>query len=481
MVSASGSVEGLPLGVQTLDVPSGGPGLDALAAAVDVTRHPLLLAGGAESSSLGQWRMLAFDPVELIEHRVGGAREQEPARRGIPRLMHAMGRAFGAPDPARAAAQRDDPRLPPFRGGAMGLLGFDLGRELERLPDRLPRDTDLPDLFMGLYPFVLAEHVASGRRVISGRGTDAQAAAFRRAVEALADRARDPKEILPGQAGAPTSTFEREAYEQAVARVVEHIRAGDIYQVNLSQRFELGYSGTPAALHHALCARSPTPFGSVLRTPAWSLVSNSPELFLRRRGARIESRPIKGTRPRGCDQPTDDRLRHELETSAKEHAELAMIVDLVRNDLSRPAVLGSIDVDLPFETEAWATVFHRVATVHGRLPEDVDVAKVVEAAFPPASVTGTPKIRALEIVEALEPVRRHAYTGALGWFDADGDFDLSVNIRIATQVGERLLLPVGGGITVRSEPAAEYVETWHKARAMFEALRAPLPPGCFDP
>jgi para-aminobenzoate synthetase component 1 len=154
-----------------------------------------------------------------------------------------------------------------------------------------------------------------------------------------------------------------------------------------------------------------------------------------------------------------------------------MIVDLVRNDLGRSAELGSISVDLPFQTDAWATVFHRLARVHGTLSEGLELTSILEGAYPPASVTGTPKIRALEIIEAIEPVRRHAYTGAFGWIDGSGDCDLSVNIRIATLHDERLLVPVGGGITVGSDPTAEYVETLHKARAMFDALHVSLPMG----
>jgi para-aminobenzoate synthetase component 1 len=361
----------------------------------------------------------------------------------------------------------------------VGLLGYDLGRELEVLPAQVPADVSLPDLSMGVYPFMLAEEVHSGRRVLAGRGQPVEAAERLADLRALGRHARPvPPEAAGTRAvGAPGSTFGRPEYEDAVRRILAHIRQGDIYQVNLSQRFELAYSGGAAELFEAVSAGSPVPFGSVLRTPDWALVSNSPELFLRRRGEIFESRPIKGTRPRSDDPQTDARLRAELEASEKELAELAMIVDLVRNDLGRSAVLGSVSVDLPFETDAWATVFHRLARVHGRLPTGADLMPVIEAMWPPASVTGTPKIRALEIIEDIEPVRRHAYTGAFGWIDAGGDCDLSVNIRIATLQDGRLLVPVGGGITVGSDPAAEYTETLHKARALFDAAHVPLPSG----
>jgi para-aminobenzoate synthetase component 1 len=351
----------------------------------------------------------------------------------------------------------------------VGFFGYELARELERIPVRARPDADLPDLMVGLYPFALAEELGSGRRLVVGRGDERDARRFRDAVAALGTGAPLGEPAPP--AGPPRSTFDRPAYLRALARVREHILDGDIYQVNLSQRFELPYAGRPEPLQAALRARFPAPFGALLRAPGLAVVSSSPELFLRRRGAELQCRPIKGTRPRGRDPEHDRQLRAELEASPKEQAELAMIVDLVRNDLGRVAELGSVEVELPFRTEAWSTVFHRVATVRCRLARERSAADVLQATFPPASVTGTPKLRAQQLIEELEPVRRHVYTGAIGWVGADGDLDLSVAIRIATLVDGRLLLPVGGGITLLSEPAAEYDETLHKARALFDVLQ----------
>ena len=464
-------------GLQILDVPAG-PALAQLAAELPNERWPVLLEGGQGSGSLNRWRFLAWDPLEVVEHRVTGLRESDPTARALPRLAAALSRVFGSASQAEAERQAwTGPALPPFCGGAIGLLGFDLGRELEVLPSRVPADAPLPDLSMGLYPFVLAEEVVTGRRLLVGRGSAEEARTRLGDVTAFARHASPVQGPAHDAVGTPSSTFERVDYEDAVHRILGHIRQGDIYQVNLSQRFELLYRDTAASLFAGVSARNPAPFGSLFRTPGWQLLSNSPELFLRRRGRALESRPIKGTRPRGCDPETDARQRSELENSEKELAELAMIVDLVRNDLGRSAELGSVSVDLPFETDAWSTVFHRLARVHGTLSEGLELTSILEGAFPPASVTGTPKIRALEIIEAIEPVRRHAYTGAFGWIDASGDCDLSVNIRIATLHDERLLVPVGGGITVGSDPTAEYVETLHKARAMFDALHVSLPMG----
>jgi len=464
-------------GLQILDVPPG-PALAQLAAELSNERWPVLLAGGQDSGELNRWRFLAWDPVEVVEHRVTGRYESDPAARALPRLATALTRVFGAASEAEAEKRAwTGPALPPFCGGAVGLLGFDLGRELEALPDLVPPDAPLPDLSMGLYPFVLAEEVPTGRRMLVGRGSAGEARTRLDDVAALVRHASPVQGPAHDAVGTPCSTFERVEYESAVRRILDHIRQGDIYQVNLSQRFELPYRDTATALFEAVSVRNPVPFGSLFRTPDWQLLSNSPELFLRRRGNVFESRPIKGTRPRSGDPERDALQRAELEASEKELAELAMIVDLVRNDLGRSAELGSVSVDLPFQTDAWATVFHRLARVHGTLSEGLELTSILEGAYPPASVTGTPKIRALEIIEAIEPVRRHAYTGAFGWIDGSGDCDLSVNIRIATLHDERLLVPVGGGITVGSDPTAEYVETLHKARAMFDALHVSLPMG----
>jgi len=458
-----------------------GPPLQQLAAAADPARWPMLLDSGPERRALAGWHFFVVDPVETLLLDGGDHVQPVAEERALGQLEAALDRHW--PDRRAETADEAEPQttaeglaLPPFQGGAVAVLSYDLGRELERLPAWRPRDSSWPDLLAGLYPFVLAEEVCSGRRLIVGRGSEQQGAEFAATIEELARQAGPIPEPEPGQ-GRPRSSFARADYLAAVDGAREHILAGDIYQVNLSQRFELPYTGDASALHQALRERSPAPFSALLRTPRGSLVSSSPELFLRRRGQTIESRPIKGTRPRGSDEEADRRLRQALENSTKETAELAMIVDLVRNDLGRLAQIGSVSVVLPFETEAWSTVFHRVATVKARVPVEASAAELIEAAWPPASVTGTPKLSALEVIEELEPVRRHAYTGALGWFDANGDFDLSVAIRIATLCDERLVINVGGGITLASDPVAEYDETLHKARGWFDVLQLPLPFG----
>jgi para-aminobenzoate synthetase component 1 len=427
----------------------------------------MLLHSGDRPGPLARWHLLVFDPVETLALPAGAPGAGGGALAELERRLRARW-------PGCAPAVDEDGSRPAFQGGAVGYLGYDLARELERLPALARPDADLPDLLVGLYPFALAEEVATGRRIVIGRGEARAAQRFRDEVLSLATLAR-PLPVPRPARGTLSSSMERDAYIAAVERAREHILDGDIYQVTLAQRFALEYAERPEPLHAALRASHPTPYGALLRTPDVAVVSGSPECFLRRRGTHVESRPIKGTRPRGTDPARDRALREELERSPKEQAELAMIVDVARNDLGRVAAIGSVTVRQAAATDAWPTVFHRVATVCAALAPGVSVCELLRAALPPASVTGAPKIRACELIDALEPVRRHVYTGAIGWVGADGDCELSVAIRIATWTAGRLLVPVGSGITLASEPAAEYDETLDKARALFDVLHVQPP------
>jgi anthranilate/para-aminobenzoate synthase component I len=271
-------------------------------------------------------------------------------------------------------------------------------------------------------------------------------------------------------AGEIGSTFSRDGYIAAVKRVWEYIAAGDIFQANLSQRISVPAPGVrPMALFHRLARAHPAAYGALLDFGDWSLISNSPELFFRveplpdgRR--RIINRPIKGTRPRG------DRMDLELWESEKDKAELAMIVDLQRNDLGRVCEIGSVHVTEPRTIEAHPTVYHAVATIEGILRPDVGLAELLRAVFPCGSVTGCPKIRAMEIIDELEPVRRGPYCGAIGWIGMDGAMEFSVAIRTMVLKDDVAYVPVGGGVVADSSAAAEYEETLVKARAMLTAI-----------
>ena len=340
-------------------------------------------------------------------------------------------------DPLEALAWMSETPIEP-RARWIGYLSYDLGRLFERLPERAGDELALP-LFVFSYH---AEMVGGGE--IHGRGACA-----------IGD--------------APLkSNFSRGAYEAAVARAVEYVGAGDVFQVNLSQRFSAGLREQPEVIYSRLRERFPAKYGAYLDYGDHALLCNSPELFLsvnnRDGKRRVMTRPIKGTRPRrpGMEQALRD--------SKKDEAELNMIVDLERNDLGRVCEIGSVRVTGPRAIEAHPTVYHGVATVEGTLRDDVSFVDLLRATFPGGSVTGAPKIRAMEIIEELEPTRRGPYCGAIGYLAANGEMQLNVAIRTMIVKDGLAHIPVGGGVVADSTPHGEYEETLVKARAMFGAL-----------
>ncbi len=328
----------------------------------------------------------------------------------------------------------------------IGYLSYDLGRSFESLPVRAANDLGLP--LMAFVHCAASPEEKSESRVL-------------------------PEKLIETAHGDMRSTFTRPAYLQAVGRAIEYIAAGDVFQVNLSQRFSLPQPASARQIYQRLLSQSPAAYGALLDFGTFALVSNSPELFLRierdpeNGGRRLLTRPIKGTRPR---QPGMDI---ELLRSTKDQAELNMIVDLERNDLGRVCRVGSINVTQPRTIEAHPTVFHGVATIEGILRDNCGFAETISALFPGGSITGAPKIRAMEIIEELEPVRRGPYCGAIGYLAADGSTQFNIAIRTMIVKDGQIHVPVGGGIVADSDPDAEYEETLVKARAMFAALEIP--------
>jgi para-aminobenzoate synthetase component 1 len=295
---------------------------------------------------------------------------------------------------------------------------------------------------------------------------------------------RAPQPAPPGSGGtdtmpemdgaALTSNFRRDEYLEAVQRVKDYIAAGDIFQANLSQRFEGPCAAPGLAVYERLRAVNPAPFAAYLQYPDFEIISSSPERFLLVEGDRVTTRPIKGTRPRlEGDGAFNRRMRQELLGSAKDHAELAMIVDLERNDLGRVCRYGTVRVSEHAVLETYPTVYHLVSTVEGLLYRQAhDEFSLIRAAFPGGSITGAPKIRAMEIIEELEPHARSVYTGSLGYISFHGRMDLNIVIRTMLKIGGRIYMHVGGGIVADSDPALEYCETLHKGKALFQAVKA---------
>jgi len=268
------------------------------------------------------------------------------------------------------------------------------------------------------------------------------------------------------------SNFTREAYLAAIRRAKEHIAAGDIYQVNLSQRLSAPLATTPFDLYRRLTRTNPAPFSAYFETPEAAIVSCSPERFLQVRGREVETRPIKGTRPRGETPAEDARLAAELLASEKDRAENVMIVDLERNDLGRVCEYGSVHAPELFAVESYATVHHLVSTVRGRLHPNANAVDCLRASFPGGSITGAPKVRSMEIIEELEPTRRGVYTGAIGYLCFSGDMDLNIVIRTLVVKDGVAHFQVGGGLVADSDPDAEYQETIDKAQALASGLAA---------
>jgi para-aminobenzoate synthetase component I len=378
--------------------------------------------------------------------------------------------------------------LPPFLGGAVGYFGYDLGRLLESLPATNPADETLPELDVGFYDWVLAADHLSGENwlVATGlpAGTQAAARARLAEIESLLDTpARASKEPegskASGEAPDPKpllfrSNVSRADYLEGVRRAKEYIAAGDIYQVNLSHRLKGEWRDATWPLYERLREASPVSYGAYLDLGEGKVLSASPELFLRLDGGRVETRPIKGTRPRGRTPEEDRILGAELLSSEKDRAENLMIVDLLRNDLGKVCRVGSVHVPELFGIEGYSTVWQMVSTVSGELCPGLGAVELLRACFPGGSVTGCPKIRAMEIIEELEPVRRGVYCGSIGYIGFGGAMVTSIVIRTLVLQQGKIHLQVGGAIVSDSDPEAEYEETLAKSRAALHALGTEL-------
>ena len=368
--------------------------------------------------------------------------------------------------------------LPGFPGGAVGYLSYDLARYVERLPATARDDLFLPDMYFGFYDVILVlEHRSGEASLVVGapRGRKRQALAKARRWASHLQRMPAPAPLPPrSPAGPVSSSMSYEQYLVAIRQALAYIQAGDIYQVNISQRFSCPYTGDAWDLYRHLRQQTPAPFSAFLDAGGWQVVSGSPERFIQVRGRQIETRPIKGTRPRGSTPEADRAQADELLKSEKDAAELVMIVDLQRNDIGRVCEYGSVRVPDLRRLEATPNVWHTVATVEGRLRPGVTVADILRATFPGGSITGAPKIRSMEIIEELEPVRRGVYTGAVGYIGFDGNLDLNIAIRTAVVKDGLVYFNAGGGIVADSSPEDEYLETLAKGSGIARALGVSL-------
>jgi para-aminobenzoate synthetase component 1 len=424
----------------------------------------LLFLDSSAQGTVSRYAFLAADPVAV-------ARTPEAAR-GLLRDHHRSPIAG----------------LPPFQGGIAGYLSYELGAAAEHIA-RVPADRFtplLPDALLALYDWVIAwDHLTNEAWIIStgingegGRGTGDGSAHKRLAWVRERLGASEPAlPLLPAvpHPSSPVPNFTRPEFEAAVTRIRNYIAAGDVYQVNLAQRFHAPFAGSPLGLYRRLRARNPAPFGAYLEFAGASIASISPERFVRLDATThaAEARPIKGTRPRGRTPEQDALLARELVASEKDRAENVMIVDLLRNDLGKVCRTGSIEVPKLFALESHPTVHHLVSTVTGVLRDDADAFDLLLAAFPGGSITGAPKIRAMQIIAELERAPRGVYCGAIGYISTTGAMDFNIPIRTIVLRDELATFHAGAGIVWDSDPAAEYQETLAKAQTMIEALTSP--------
>ena len=480
---------GLPLVEELTPVPDP---LETCSRLADLP-YVLFLDSADTGAPLGRYSFLAADPVALVrskgaltQQRTGAADSTRVPTDPISAVRRLL-EPFAAPPL---------PGLPPFQGGAAGYVGYDWGAMLERIPRPRYDDLAVPDVLLGVYDWVIAwDHAAERAWVLStglpekGPGRARRAAARLTFVKQRLAAERKPSSRRtvrpPDRLSAPSfpvaavadarrlglrSNFTREGYLRAAARVIESIAGGDIFQANLSQRFEAPLVGTPLELYGRLRRRNPAPFSAFLDFGEVVVAGSSPERFLKVEDGHVEARPIKGTRPRGVGPEDDAALALALAESDKDRAENVMIVDLLRNDLSRVCQPGTVRAPELFKLEHYATVHHLVSTVVGDLAPERDAADLLRAAFPGGSITGAPKVRAMQVIAELEPTQRGPYCGAVGYWSLTGALDTNIVIRSYLVLGDAVYFQAGGGIVADSDPAQEYQETLDKARALISAL-----------
>ncbi len=460
------------------------PDPEAAFTALSPQPHCVFFDSAQRHAELGRYSFLTADPFAYLEVPADGS--------------DALARLDAMLSPYRTETIVE---LPPFQGGAAGMLGYDLGRSLERVPTPRYDEFGIPALAVGLYDVVLAWDHRLGRAWLASQGFPEQEAGkrkqratarmqqFRAWLDGAGSLFRRPRDLeLPESSAAKktpdpfapqfpvgdvpelTSNFSREAYLAAVRRAIHYIYAGDVFQVNLAQRLLHPDDGDPVALYGRLRQRNPATFAGYFAGRDFQITSASPERFVQLRDRKVETRPIKGTRHRSRWPESDLFTGDELRASEKDRAENVMIVDLLRNDLSRVCTPQSVRVTQLCDVEVFETVQHLVSVVEGELQAGRTPIDLLRAAFPGGSITGAPKVRAMEIIAELEPTARGAYCGSLGYIGFDGAMDWNILIRTMTIAGGWRQFPVGGGIVAQSDPVAEYEETWHKAAGMLRAL-----------
>lgn len=418
--------------------------------------YAYLLESGDGNRKLARYSFLGFDPKLIVKIKNGEVAVEGELDEGVKALEGDPLRTLKAIVGGRCS-------VGPFRfaGGFVGYISYDAVRYWEKLPERAIDDLNFPDIEMGLFDDgVIFDH-ARRRAFYYYRGED-RLSKFKE------------KPALGGKLrfGKPRLNYGRRDYEKSVKKAKEYIRSGDVFQVVLSKRYELKFEGDLARFYLALKETNPSPYMYFLKMGERLIVGSSPEMLVRLEGRSIETFPIAGTRPRGKDEREDEELAKELLSDPKERAEHVMLVDLARNDVGKVSKFGSVLVPEFMRIYRYSHVQHIVSKVIGELKDGLNCYDVIKAVFPAGTVSGAPKVRAMEIIEELEPTRRGPYAGAVGYFSYGGNMDFAITIRTLVANGDKAYIQSGSGIVADSTPEGEWLETEHKARALLKALEA---------
>ncbi len=450
---------------------------------VGMGKHAYLLESVEGGEKLGRYSFLSSSPALIFESK--GRKVTLSLKAPVMRQVKETDNPL---EELKKIMQKYKPveveGLPRFYGGAVGYIGYDMVKFIEDIPSTNPDDLDLPDCkFIFTDNLLIFDHVAHTIKVVSCVHLDREKSNLKtlyneacRKIEKLITKLRKKPKKQPKVRRSRSSkivtqsNFTRNSFEKIVERAKEYIRRGDIIQTVLSQRLQTKVSAHPFDIYRALRVINPSPYMYYLSLGGMNLVGSSPEILVRQEGRRVEVRPIAGTRPRGKDEFEDKKLERELLKSSKERAEHLMLVDLGRNDIGRVCEYGSVKVPELMVIERYSHVMHIVSGVVGKLKRGMDSFDVLRACFPAGTVSGAPKVRAMEIIEELENLKRGSYAGAVGYFSFQGNMDMAITIRTILIKGRKAFLQAGAGIVADSIPKNEYEETINKAKALFEAI-----------
>jgi para-aminobenzoate synthetase component 1 len=422
-----------------------------------------LLDSGMNAENLGRYSFIGLNPFTTFKYENGSC--------------FINGKKIGEADPFEEIKKllgmykiKNDTSFP-YIAGAMGYFSYDLARIIEKLPVSALDDVKIPDCYFYFYDNAIIFDNLKGDTFITALGILKNP---KNSIKELKEKILKGNQVkykeVEGSSTKFISNFEKNKYKKTVEKVRNYIREGDIYITNLTQRFKCKVTKKPYEIYRDLRHINPAPFAAFMNVEDFSIISSSPERFLKIENNIVQTRPIKGTRPRGKNKEEDIRNRQELADSGKDHSELLMVVDLERNDLSKVCRPNSVKVKNLFTIEEYSTVFHLVSTITGKLKQNNTSIDCLKACFPGGSITGAPKVRAMEIIEELEPTRRGIYTGSIGYLGFDGNIDLNIVIRTILIKNGMAYFGVGGGITWKSDKTSEYDETLDKALALMKVL-----------